>query len=59
MYGGAEFDEMVQAAVAMMDSVAEGLTARQKDMCCEHFVINTKMEYMFFDAPCRHETWPC
>jgi thiaminase (transcriptional activator TenA) len=59
MYGGQVFDETVQQAIGMMDAVGEQLHVEQKAACVDHFVVNAKLEYMFFDGPCMREAWPC
>lgn len=59
MYGGEEFDAIVQQALGHMDAVAEGLTTAQRQACVEHFVAAARMEYMFWDGPYRGEAWPC
>jgi thiaminase (transcriptional activator TenA) len=59
MYGGQEFDETVQQAIRMMDAVGRQLGAEQQAACVKHFVMNARLEFMFFDGPCSHEVWPC
>lgn len=43
----------------MMDHVAAGLSAVQWEACKRHFLLTSRMEFMFFDGPYRGEVWPC
>ena len=58
MYGGVDFEATVSKARVLMDQTAEALTAAQRAACVQHFCMCTRLEYMFFDAPYKGETWP-
>jgi thiaminase (transcriptional activator TenA) len=59
LYGGEEFEASVMQVLQMMDQVAAGLTTGQWEACKKHFLLTSKMEYMFWDGPYRGEVWPC
>lgn len=58
MYGGDEFQAVVDAAIAVADRVGPGLGADERDRMREHFVTTSRYEWMFWDAAYRQETWP-
>jgi len=57
-YGGEEYGEAVKRAVAIADELAEGATADTRRRMTRAFVDCSKMEWMFWDAGWREESWP-
>jgi thiaminase/transcriptional activator TenA len=56
-YASEEFDSIVQQVLEVMDKIALGLTAKEKDMVREHFVTTSKMEYLFWDMGFNQQLW--
>jgi thiaminase/transcriptional activator TenA len=56
-YASEEFDSIVQQVLEVMDKIALGLTAKEKDMVREHFVYTSKMEYLFWDMGFNQQPW--
>jgi thiaminase/transcriptional activator TenA len=40
-----------------MDQVAQELTDKQKEMVRNHFIITSKLEYLFWDMGFKQLTW--
>lgn len=58
MYGGEEFQAVVDAVLAVTDRVGAELAAGERDRVRGHFVTTARYEWMFWDAAWRRETWP-
>jgi len=58
MYGGAEFQSVVDAVLALTDRVGSGVSDDERGLMREHFTTTSRYEWMFWDAGYRRETWP-
>jgi thiaminase/transcriptional activator TenA len=58
MYGGEEFQSVVDAVLELADRIGPGLGAGELALMREHFVTTSRYEWMFWDAGYRCETWP-
>ena len=58
MYGGAEFQAVVDAVLAVADRVGAEASAAEEALMREHFSTTARYEWMFWDAGFRRETWP-
>jgi thiaminase (transcriptional activator TenA) len=58
MYGGDEFQAVVDAAVGVMDRVADDLAPAERARVLDHYRTTSRYEWMFWDAAWREETWP-
>ncbi|MDR1546347.1 MAG: TenA family protein [Deltaproteobacteria bacterium] len=57
-YGGEEYARSVRTARAMADRLAAAVGEAGRDAMTAAFVLASKMEWMFWDAAWRLETWP-
>lgn len=58
MYGGEEFQSVVDAVLTLTDRVGDQLSATEAGLVAEHFVTTSRYEWMFWDAAYRREAWP-
>ena len=58
MYGGEEFQAVVNAVLALTDRLGDQLADQELDRMREHFVTTSRYEWMFWDAGYRQERWP-
>ncbi|MDT7777406.1 MAG: hypothetical protein QOC67_6330 [Pseudonocardiales bacterium] len=58
MYGGEEFQTVVNDVLALTDRVGATLSPTEADLVTEHFVTTSRYEWMFWDAGLRREAWP-
>jgi thiaminase/transcriptional activator TenA len=58
MYGGDEFQAVVDAAVGVMDRVAVDLAPAERSRVVGHYRTTSRYEWMFWDAAWRRECWP-
>jgi thiaminase/transcriptional activator TenA len=58
MYGGEEFQSVVEAAVRVMDRVAGELGPAERARVLEHHRTTARYEWMFWDGAWRRERWP-
>jgi thiaminase (transcriptional activator TenA) len=58
MYGGEEFQAVVDAVLAETDRVGATLSPAELDRMREHFTTTSRYEWMFWDAGWRREEWP-
>jgi len=58
MYGGEEFQSVVDAVLTLTDRVGDQLSVTEADLVAEHFVTTSRYEWMFWDAAYRREAWP-
>ncbi len=56
-YGSEEYASIVKQVLEVMDQVAKELTDDQKEMVRNHFIITSKLEYLFWDMGFHQETW--
>ncbi|MCL2000809.1 MAG: TenA family protein [Planctomycetes bacterium] len=57
-YGGDEFAETVNKAIAICDEAAAACTEARRQAMTEAYVLCTKMEWMFWDSAWKREAWP-
>ncbi len=57
MYSGEEFQQVVQSAIDLTDSVAKDANEKQLKKMQEAFVTSTRLEWMFWDSAYRMESW--
>jgi thiaminase (transcriptional activator TenA) len=58
MYGGAEFQGVVDAVLALTDRVGADASPVEQGLMRAHFTTTSRYEWMFWDAGYRRETWP-
>lgn len=58
MYGGDEFQAVVDAVLALTDRVGAELAPAESERVAEHFLTTSRYEWMFWDAGYRREAWP-
>ena len=58
MYGGDEYQQVVDAAIAVTDRVGADLGPGERDRVGAHFTTTARYEWMFWDAAWRREIWP-
>jgi thiaminase/transcriptional activator TenA len=58
MYGGDEFQAVVDSVLALTDRVGAQASAAEQALMREHFRTTARYEWMFWDAGYRRETWP-
>ena len=57
-YGGEEYGQAVKRAVSIADELAAGSSDETRRRMTKAFVACSKMEWMFWDAGWREESWP-
>jgi len=58
MYGGEEFQAVVDPVLALTERVGADLADGERVLMHEHFTTTARYEWMFWDAGYRQETWP-
>ncbi|GMK48964.1 aminopyrimidine aminohydrolase [Paenibacillus glycanilyticus] len=58
MYSSEEFGELTSWCIGIMDELAEGLPEPELAKLEQHFIMASKLEYMFWDMAYREEEWP-
>lgn len=58
MYGGEEFQTVVDDVLALTERVGERVSDDERALMHEHFTTTSRFEWMFWDAGYRCETWP-
>jgi thiaminase/transcriptional activator TenA len=58
MYGSEEFSTLTDWCIDLMDRLAENQPEQVLVQLEEHFVVTSKLEYMFWDMAYRQEEWP-
>ena len=58
MYGGDEFQAVVDSVLALTDRVGAQVSGAERELMREHFRTTARYEWMFWDAGYRRETWP-
>lgn len=56
-YSSAEYESVVRQVIAAVDQIAGTLTDAQREAMRQHFVLTSKMEWMFWDMGYRREGW--
>jgi thiaminase/transcriptional activator TenA len=56
-YASDEFGAVVQAVLTLINTIAETLTAADKERVAAHFVMTSRFEYMFWDMGYRQQAW--
>jgi thiaminase (transcriptional activator TenA) len=56
-YASEEFGTVVQAVLKLTNSIAETLTAADKERVAAHFIMTSRFEYMFWDMGYRQQEW--
>ncbi|MCS7265753.1 MAG: thiaminase II [Armatimonadetes bacterium] len=56
-YSSAEYERVVRQVIAAADKIAVTLTDDQREKMRQHFVLTSKMEWMFWDMGYRKEKW--
>ncbi len=56
-YACEEYASIVRQVLEAMDQIAQELTDDQKEMVRNHFIITSKLEYLFWDMGFHEETW--
>ncbi len=56
-YASAEYEQVVRQVIAIADAIAEGLTEPQREAMRHHFILTSKMEWLFWDMGYRQEGW--
>jgi thiaminase/transcriptional activator TenA len=56
-YASDEFGAVVQAVLSLTNSVAETLTAADRERVAGHFIMTSRFEYMFWDMGYRQQAW--
>ncbi len=56
-YSSAEYENVVRQVITAADKIAEKLTDSQKEAMRQHFVMTSKMEWLFWDMGYRKEEW--
>lgn len=56
-YSSAEYESVVRQVIAAADEIAGTLTDAQREAMRQHFVLTSKMEWMFWDMGYRKEGW--
>jgi thiaminase (transcriptional activator TenA) len=58
MYGGEEFQSVVDAVLGLTDRLGAAASPAEWATMREHVVVTSRYEWMFWDAGWRRETWP-
>ena len=58
MYGGEEFQSVVDAVLDLTDRIGTAASPRELALMREHVVVTSRYEWMFWDAGWGRETWP-
>jgi thiaminase/transcriptional activator TenA len=58
MYGGAEFQGVVDSVLALTDRIGAEVSGTERTLMRHHFTTTARYEWMFWDAGYRRETWP-
>lgn len=58
LYGGEEFQAVVDAAIGVVDRIAEESAPAERARVVGHYRTTSRYEWMFWDAAWRRERWP-
>jgi thiaminase/transcriptional activator TenA len=56
-YGGEWFGELVQEQIDRLDSLADKVTAADRERMQQHFLISSRYELLFWEMAYRQEKW--
>ena len=56
-YASEQFAGIVRQILDLADQIGEGLTDSQKAAVVQHFVMTSRLEYLFWDMAYRKQTW--
>jgi thiaminase/transcriptional activator TenA len=56
-YSSQEFAAIVQQVLEAMNRVAEGITDHEKEKVRDHFIMTSKLEYLFWDMGFHKQGW--
>ncbi|MCX7968675.1 MAG: thiaminase II [Armatimonadetes bacterium] len=56
-YSSAEYEGVVHQVILAADKIAGTITETQREAMRQHFVLTSKMEWMFWDMGYRKESW--
>jgi thiaminase/transcriptional activator TenA len=56
-YASAEYADVVKQVIALTDHLAETLMAEDRARVAEHFVMTSRLEYMFWDMGYAQQSW--
>ncbi len=56
-YSSAEYEGVVRQVITAADKIAEKLTDSQREAMRQHFIMTSKMEWLFWDMGYRKEEW--
>ncbi|MUT65731.1 thiaminase II [Paenibacillus sp. NEAU-GSW1] len=58
MYSSEEFNELTEWCIGLMNRLAEGMAEAELVKLEHHFLMASKLEYLFWDMAYRQEGWP-
>lgn len=58
MYSSAEFGELAEWLIGLLDRLAEGKPERELAVLERHFVNTSRFEYLFWDMAYHEQDWP-
>lgn len=58
MYGGEDFQQVVESVLDLTDRIGAQASPSELALMREHFRTTSRYEWMFWDAGYRRETWP-
>ncbi len=57
-YSSEQYGSIVRQVIEVMDQVAQGLREDELKLVRHHFVMTSKLEYLFWDMGFHKQTWP-
>jgi thiaminase/transcriptional activator TenA len=57
-YSSEQYGSIVRQVIDVMDQVAQNLREDELRMVRHHFVMTSKLEYLFWDMGFQQQTWP-
>jgi thiaminase/transcriptional activator TenA len=58
MYGGDDYQGIVDAVLGVTDRIGDSVSETERALMREHFRTTSRYEWMFWDAGYRREVWP-
>ena len=56
-YSSDEFEAIVQSVLSVTNTIAASLTESHKAAMKHHFILTSKMEYLFWDMGYQQQSW--
>jgi thiaminase/transcriptional activator TenA len=56
-YASVDFGATVQQVLALMDHLADPLSAAERERIAQHFIMTSRFEYMFWDMGYQQQRW--